>query len=73
MGQGLEKLLIKGHKLPIEVAEGKKRPAVPLQAAKLASKTGIFLRDQLHIYTSWKTYEMMRGRHKSKKCLIKWQ
>ncbi|XP_002489216.2 uncharacterized protein LOC8155611 [Sorghum bicolor] len=71
MGHGLEKLLKKGHKLPIEVAEGKKRPAVPLQAAKLASETGIFLRDQLPIYTSWKTYENDAGKAQVQKVLDK--
>ena len=60
-----------GHKLPIEVAEGKKRPAVPLQAAKLGSETGIFLRDQLPIYTSWKTYENDAGKAQVQKVLDK--
>jgi hypothetical protein len=39
-------------KLPIIVAEGKKRLDSPLQAAKLASETGVALRDQLPIFTS---------------------
>lgn len=47
--------------MPIQVAEGKKRPDVPLQAAKMASETGVILRDQLPIYTSWKLYDLQTG------------
>jgi hypothetical protein len=61
MGHGLEKMIKKGNKVPIQVAPGKKRPDVPLQAAKLASETGVALRDQLPIYTSWKTYQQEAG------------
>ena len=56
MGHGLEKMINRGKKLAIEVAEGKKRPEVPLQAVKLASECGVALRDNLPIYTSWKEY-----------------
>jgi hypothetical protein len=52
IGVGLEKMIKRGNKLPIQVAEGKKRPDVPHQAAKLASETGVALRDKLPIYTS---------------------
>jgi len=38
IGVGLEKMIKRGNKLAIQVAEGKKRPDVPLQAAKLASE-----------------------------------
>jgi hypothetical protein len=37
IGLGLERLIKRGNKMPIQVVEGKKRPDVPLQAAKLAS------------------------------------
>ncbi|CAD6231755.1 unnamed protein product [Miscanthus lutarioriparius] len=57
MGHGLEKMINRGKKLAIEVAEGKKRPEVPLQAAKLALECGVALRDNLPIYTSWKDYD----------------
>ena len=57
MGHGLEKMINRGKKLAIQVAEGKKRPDVPLQAAKLASETGVALRDNLPILTSWKLYQ----------------
>ena len=43
------------------MAEGKKRPDVPLQAAKLASETGAALRDNLPILTSWKLYQKDAG------------
>jgi hypothetical protein len=45
IGLGLERLIKRGNKMPIQVAKGKKRPDVPLQAAKLASETGVALRD----------------------------
>ena len=61
MGHGLEKMINRGKKLAIEVAEGKKRPEVPLQAAKLASECGVALRDNLPIYTSWKEYDNEQG------------
>ncbi|CAD6258361.1 unnamed protein product [Miscanthus lutarioriparius] len=61
MGHGLEKMINRGKKLAIQVAEGKKRPDVPLQAAKLASETGVALRDNLPILTSWKLYQKDAG------------
>ncbi|CAD6225423.1 unnamed protein product [Miscanthus lutarioriparius] len=61
MGHGLEKMINRGKKLAIEVAEGKKRPEVPLQAAKLASECGVALRDNMPIYTSWKEYDNEQG------------
>ena len=57
MGHGLEKMISRGKKLAIEVSEGKKRPKVPLQAAKLASEYGV----ALSIYTSWKDYDNEQG------------
>ena len=52
MGHGLKKMISRGKKLAIEVAEGKKRPEVPLQAVKLPSECGVALRDNLPIYKS---------------------
>ena len=72
IGVGLEKMIKRGNKLAIQVAEGKKRPDVPLQAAKLASETGVALRDKLPIYTSWKLYERDGAQQKYKKSLTKW-
>jgi hypothetical protein len=53
------------------VAEGKKRPEVPLQAAKLASETSVALRDNLPIYTSWKDYDNDLGQEEVPKVLKK--
>ncbi|ONM17850.1 hypothetical protein ZEAMMB73_Zm00001d003863 [Zea mays] len=66
MGHGLEKMLNRGNRLAIHVAEGKKRPEVPLQAAKLASETGVALRDNLPIYKSWKLYDNVVGQAESR-------
>uniref|UniRef100_A0A0A9G9Q7 Uncharacterized protein n=1 Tax=Arundo donax TaxID=35708 RepID=A0A0A9G9Q7_ARUDO len=44
-------------KLPVHVAEGKKRPDVPIQAAKLASEGGIILRQHIPILPHWKEYK----------------
>ena len=71
MGHGLEKMLNRGKKLAIQVAEGKKRPDVPLQAAKLASETGVLLRDNLPIFPSWKDYNDEVGQQEVKKVLQK--
>ncbi|KAG2571841.1 hypothetical protein PVAP13_7KG121921 [Panicum virgatum] len=71
IGVGLEKMIKRGNKLAIQVAEGKKRPDVPLQAAKLASETGVALRDKLPIYTSWKLYERDGGPAEVQKVLDK--
>jgi hypothetical protein len=71
MGHGVEKLIKRGNRLPIHVAEGKKRPDVPLQAAKLASETGVALRDNMPIYTSWKLYDNDAGKAKVQKVLDK--
>ena len=71
MGHGLEKMLNRGKKLAIQVAEGKKRPDVPLQVVKLASETGVALRDNMPIYTSWKLYDNDAGKAEVKKVLDK--
>ncbi|TKW08763.1 hypothetical protein SEVIR_6G046000v4 [Setaria viridis] len=44
-------------RIPVVIAEGKKRPEPPMQAAKLASEGGIILRQHIPIFTHWKTYK----------------
>ncbi|CAN6300521.1 unnamed protein product [Urochloa humidicola] len=44
-------------KLPVVIAEGKRRPEAPMQAAKLASESGIIVRQHVPIYTHWKEYK----------------
>ncbi|KAL6842940.1 hypothetical protein ACP4OV_027253 [Aristida adscensionis] len=57
-GKGLNKLTRSmGHKLPLSFVEGKKRPVQPLQAAKLASESGIVVCDHMPIFTHWKDYK----------------
>ena len=43
-------------KIPVHIVEGKKRPAAPMQAAKLASEGGIVLRQHIPILAHWKDY-----------------
>ncbi|TVT98875.1 hypothetical protein EJB05_55792, partial [Eragrostis curvula] len=58
MGRNLEKRTKSIYdKLLVQVAEGKTRPEVPIQAAKFASEGGIILRDQVPILTHWKEYK----------------
>lgn len=49
------------NKIPVNIAEGKLRPEVPLQAAKLASEAGIILRNHVPIFTHWKHYKGKDG------------
>ncbi|CAL5010276.1 unnamed protein product [Urochloa decumbens] len=44
-------------KIPVVIAEGKRRPEAPMQAAKLASESGIIVRQHVQIYTHWKEYK----------------
>ncbi|WVZ49130.1 hypothetical protein U9M48_000511 [Paspalum notatum var. saurae] len=44
-------------KIPMVVSEGKKRPDAPMQAAKLASESGIILRQHVPIFPHWKEYK----------------
>lgn len=46
-----------GRRLPIEIAEGKRRPEKPVQAAKLASEAGHITRKNMPILTHWKHYK----------------
>ncbi|CAO2149612.1 unnamed protein product [Urochloa humidicola] len=45
------------NKIPVHITEGKLRPEVPLQAAKLASEVGIILRNHVPVFTHWKHYK----------------
>ncbi|TVU10747.1 hypothetical protein EJB05_44293, partial [Eragrostis curvula] len=49
-------------KLAIHISEGKKRPEVPLQAAKLATEGGIVLRRHIPVLPHWKMYRDERER-----------
>ncbi|TVU50098.1 hypothetical protein EJB05_01455, partial [Eragrostis curvula] len=49
-------------KLAIHISEGKKRPEVPLQAAKLATEDGIVLRWHILVLLHWKMYRDERER-----------
>ena len=44
-------------KIPVLVADGKRRPDAPVQAAKLASESGIIIKQHIAIYTHWKEYK----------------
>ncbi|CAL4963750.1 unnamed protein product [Urochloa decumbens] len=44
-------------KIPVVIAEGKRRPEAPIEAAKLASESGIIVRQHVPIYTHWKEYK----------------
>ncbi|TVU40023.1 hypothetical protein EJB05_13468 [Eragrostis curvula] len=44
-------------KIPVNVSEGMKRPEAHMQAAKLASETGIILRQHIPILPHWKDYK----------------
>jgi len=58
MGKDLERMCrVLNNKIPVVIAEGKRRPEVPMQAAKLASEGGIILRQHIPIYTHWKEYK----------------
>ena len=57
-GRGLNKLTkAMGCKMRLSFVEGKKRPEHPVQAAKLASESGIVVRDHMPIYPHWKDYK----------------
>ena len=57
-GKGLERLTKElGSKIIIQVAEGKKRPDKPGQAAKLASQGGVAARHHLPILPHFKEYK----------------
>ncbi|KAM3261201.1 hypothetical protein ACQJBY_052079 [Aegilops geniculata] len=62
-GKGLERLTKElGSKIIIQVAEGKKRPDKPAQAAKLASQGGVAARQHLPLLPHFKEYKA-NGHH----------
>ena len=57
-GKGLERVTKSlGSKVPIQIAEGMKRPKNPLQAAKLASKCGLVATSHLPVLPHFKEYK----------------
>ncbi|XBI76903.1 hypothetical protein VPH35_070086 [Triticum aestivum] len=59
-GKGLERITKSfGIKVPIQIAEGMKRPEKPLQAAKLASECGLVARSHLPVLPHFKLYKKM--------------
>ena len=64
-GKGLERITKSlGSKVPIQIAEGMKRPEKPLEAAKLSSECGIIARIHLPVLPHFKLY---------KKILVYWR
>jgi hypothetical protein len=45
------------RRLPIAVAEGKRRPHDVVQAAKFSSESGVIIRDKMKILPHWKDYK----------------
>ena len=59
-GKGLERITKSlGSKVPIQIAEGMKRPEKPLQAAKLASDYGIIAISHPPVLPHFKLYKKM--------------
>ncbi|XBI28880.1 hypothetical protein VPH35_053004 [Triticum aestivum] len=57
-GKGLERITKSlGSKVPIQIAEGMKRPEKPLQLAKLASECGLVARSHLPVLPHFKLYK----------------
>jgi hypothetical protein len=46
-----------GRRMPIAIAEGKRRPHEPIQAAKFASESGVIIWDKVPVLTHWKEYK----------------
>ena len=46
-----------GCPIPIIIKKGKRRPEAPMQAAKLASESGIIIRQHVPIYPNWTKYK----------------
>lgn len=58
MGRDLDRLCRSlCTKMPIHISEGKRRPEVPIQAAKLATEGGIIIRHHIPILPHWKEYK----------------
>ena len=59
-GKGLERITKSlGSKVPIQIAEGMKRPEKPLHAAKLTSEYGLVARNHLPVLLHVKLYKKM--------------
>ena len=57
-GKGLERITKSlGSKVPIQIAEGMKRPEKPLQETKLASECGLISRSHLPVLPHFKLYK----------------
>ncbi|KAE8774460.1 hypothetical protein D1007_53165 [Hordeum vulgare] len=57
-GKGLERITkALGTKVPIQIAQGMKRPQKPLQAAKFASECGLVARSHLPVFPHFKEYK----------------
>ncbi|KAE8795796.1 hypothetical protein D1007_29235 [Hordeum vulgare] len=57
-GKGLERITkALGTKVPIQIAQGMKRPEKPLQTAKFASKCGLVARSHLPVFPHFKEYK----------------
>jgi len=60
MGHGLQRLTrAQCSKLPIVIAEGKIRPAVPILAAKWATECNIAVRNHIPVFKHWKEYKKL--------------
>ncbi|KAE8771263.1 hypothetical protein D1007_56861 [Hordeum vulgare] len=57
-GKGLERITkALGTKVPIQIAQGMKRPEKPLQAAKFTSECGLVARSHLPVFPHFKEYK----------------
>ena len=57
-GKGLERITkVLGTKVPIQIAQGMKRPEKPLQTAKFASECGLVARSHLPVFPHFKEYK----------------
>jgi len=62
MGKALERLSrAQRGKLAVVITEGKKRPVVPLVAAKFATECNIAVRNDIPILKNWKEYKKQPG------------
>ena len=58
MGKALERLSrARRGKLAVVITEGKKRPVVPLVAAKFATECNIAVRNHIPVLPHWKEYK----------------
>ncbi|XP_052138223.1 uncharacterized protein LOC127786199 isoform X1 [Oryza glaberrima] len=57
----LDKMTKAMGRMPIAVAEGKKRPDEPVQAAKFSSEAGVIIRTKVPVFPHWKQYKDDEG------------